>query len=132
MENNNRQPEELDAIMVYINPEVMQSLADLSARKQAGFQELLDAAAGGDLEAAYQLGLDYYTGSDGAPEDDEKAFAWFAKAAEQGHHRAEFYLGECCENGYGVAKNLQRAVELYTLSHQGGYPDGTYALGKCF
>ena len=31
-----------------------------------------------------------------------------------------------------MAKNLQRAVELYTLSHQGGYPDGTYALGKCF
>ena len=41
------------------------------------------------------------------------------KSAQQGYHRAEFLLGECYENGYGVEKDLEKAVELYTRAHKG-------------
>ena len=62
--------------MVYINPEVMQSLADRAARRQESFHELLSTAEEGDLDAAYRLGQCYYYGDDGAEEDEGKAFYW--------------------------------------------------------
>ena len=39
-----------DTMMVYINPQLIQSLADVSAKKERSFRELLDAAEEGDLE----------------------------------------------------------------------------------
>ena len=47
-----------DAVMVYIDPQVMQSLAGVAAKKQESLQELISAAEDGDLEAEYRLGLD--------------------------------------------------------------------------
>ena len=47
-------------------------------------------------------------------------------------HRAEFFLGECYENGYGVEKDPGRAVEYYIKAHEGGRSDGTFALAACY
>ena len=41
-------------------------------------------------------------------------------------------MGECYENGYGVEKDLSRAVEYYIKAHEGGRSDGTFALAACF
>ena len=65
-------------------------------------------------------------------ENNNLAVVWFKKAAEQGHHRAEFFLGECHENGYGVPKNPAKAVEYYTKAHEGGRSDGSFALAACY
>ena len=73
MEKNkgsNSQHGEEDSVMVYINPEVMQSLADRAAKRKESFQELLSAAEEGDLDAAYRVAQNYYYGDDGAPEDE--------------------------------------------------------------
>lgn len=54
-QNGNLLPEEQDTVTVYFNPELLQSLADLSAERQRNFRELLEAAGDGDLDAACQL-----------------------------------------------------------------------------
>ena len=53
-QNGNLLPEEQDTVTVYFNPELLQSLADLSAERQRNFRELLEAAGDGDLDAACQ------------------------------------------------------------------------------
>lgn len=57
--NEDRQSFDQDAVMVYIDPQLMQGLADVAAQKAANFQELLSAAQEGDLESAYQVALSY-------------------------------------------------------------------------
>ena len=83
-QNENLQPNEngQDTTMVYFNPDLMQSIANVTARKREGFREMQAAAEDGDLDAEYRLAISYANGEDGAPEDEEKAFYWFAKAAE--------------------------------------------------
>ena len=81
--NDSLMPEEQqDSVMVYFNPELLQSLADLSAEKKRNFEELLSAARDGDLDAACQLGQHYCRGSDGAPKDEEAGFYWLSRAAD--------------------------------------------------
>ena len=47
-ERNEQQPSyDGDAVMVYINPEVLQTLADVAAKKEADLKELLSAAEEG-------------------------------------------------------------------------------------
>ena len=43
-------------------------------------------------------------------ENDAEAAKWFAKAAEQQFPRAQYLLGECYENGYGVEKDAGSAA----------------------
>lgn len=45
----------------------------------------------------------------------------FETASAQGHSMAPFFLGEMYENGYGVPKNLQTALQQYQLAGQRGF-----------
>ena len=49
--NNDLMPEGQDTVMVYFNPELIQSMADLSAEKRQNLRELQSAAEDGDLDA---------------------------------------------------------------------------------
>ena len=40
--------------------------------------------------------------------------------AEQGNHSAQFFLGVCYANGYGIPKNLELALQWYRLSSDQG------------
>ena len=68
-QNENLQPNEngQDTTMVYFNPDLMQSIANVTARKREGFREMQAAAEDGDLDAEYRLALSYANGEDGAP-----------------------------------------------------------------
>ena len=94
-QNGSLPPEEQDTVMVYFNPELIQSLADLSNQRQRNFRELQEAARDGDLDAACQLGQHYCRGSDGAPKDEKEGFFWLSKAAEGDHIAAQYSLGMC-------------------------------------
>ena len=47
-QNENLLPGEQDTVMIYFNPELIQTLADRSAEKRQNFRELLSAAEDGD------------------------------------------------------------------------------------
>ncbi|GBB93155.1 hypothetical protein RclHR1_02120007 [Rhizophagus clarus] len=64
--------------------------------------------------------------------DFEKAFSWHEKAAENGNHIAQFYLGLIYKNGQGITTDYIKAFELFEQSAKGGYPNGIAMLGYCY
>src|SRR6185369_17754049 len=43
--------------------------------------------------------------------DEQKAFEWHKKAAEQGNADAQYYIAVCYVNGTGVEQDEQKAAE---------------------
>ena len=91
----------------------------------------LKAAAQGDTEAQYTLGLMYETGGmntrSRVPKDEAKAAEWYRKAAEgimkaaeQGDATAQFKLGMMYGRGNGVQKNLVRAYAWMNIAAMQG------------
>lgn len=74
--------------------------------------ELRKAAAGGNVEAQYALGLAYKSGR-GHQRDPKSAREWFHRAAMAGHVLAKrklasmYYTGDCAE------KNIQFALKIW-------------------
>ena len=65
-----------------------------------------------DAETCYQTAEDYYYGRNGKNEDNDEAAKWYLKAAEQGHADAQYKLGDCYENGWGVEEDADAAAEF--------------------
>ena len=80
------------------------------------FEETKSKAEKGNSEAQFNLGFRYYSGHSIFKEPDvdwPEAVKWFQKAADQGHIKAQRYLGNCYQNGSGVIKDSRRAVDWY-------------------
>jgi Sel1 repeat len=75
----------------------------------------------GSCQALYELGTVYYPGMDGVvPEDSERAYSLFEKAAAQGHVGATYMMGDCLLEGEGTKMDVARAVPLlYQAADQG-------------
>ena len=130
--NDGLLPEGQDAVMVYINPQLIQSLADVSARKEQSFRELLEAAEDGDLDAQYRVAMNYCNGTGGTQRDEALAFHWFTRAAEGDYIAAQYGLGMCFGRGIGTEKDPERAVQLFTQAAEQGYPPAMCELGLCY
>ncbi len=72
------------------------------------------AADQGSAWALENLGMLYTHGGDGVPWDYRKAIDFFQKAADQDNADAQYNLGWAYENGLGVAKDRQQALEWYS------------------
>lgn len=75
----------------------------------------------GDANSQNYLGFLYATGQT-VPKDEKLAFAWFRKAAAQGHPEAIGNLAMMYEKGLGVAKNFQTALSLHRQAAIAGNP----------
>jgi eukaryotic-like serine/threonine-protein kinase len=69
-------------------------------------------AAGGDRDAQFSVAWLYDQG-EGVSRDNEKAAAWYEKAAEQGHVLAQYNLGALYEQGRGVGQSDEQALKWY-------------------
>ena len=56
----------------------------------------------------------------------------YRKAAEQGLAKAQYDLGVCYGNGYGVEKNYSEAVKWYRKAAEQGLAKAQYDLGVCY
>ena len=125
-------PDGPETVMVYINPEVIQSLADVSAKKERDFRELLDAAEEGDLDAQYRAAMNYCNGTGGAQRDEKLAFYWFQKSAEGDYIAAQYGLGLCYLRAIGTEKDPERGTRLLSQAAEQGYPPAQCELGLCY
>jgi hypothetical protein len=75
----------------------------------------------GDAAAQNYLGFLYATGK-GVKKDDQAAFNWFRKAADQNHPEALGNLAVMHEKGLGIEKNLSAALSLHRQAAMAGYP----------
>jgi len=96
-----------------------QEVADLKAK-----------AGAGEAVAQMKLGQAYLKGN-GIPKNEEEAFQWMQKAAEEGNAAAENNLGTIYRLGEGVSRNKEEAVRWHQKAARHGSPEGMFNLGTC-
>ena len=53
--------------------------------------------------------------------DERKAAALYQEAANQGHAKAQYWLGDCYQLGQGIEKDFRKSIEWYKKSMDNGY-----------
>jgi len=86
------------------------------------------AAEQSDLQACNTLGVIYEQGLAGDA-DKQKALAYYEKAANGGHAKAQASVGFAYAGGGGVEHDLIKAYKWFTLSALQGEVTGKNALG---
>ena len=61
-----------------------------------------------------------------------KAVKWYCRAAEQGHAKAQYYLGVSYANGEGVLQNDAEAVKWFRRAAEQGHADAQNNLGLTY
>lgn len=82
-------------------------------REKDSLLELQRKAKAGDLGALFALGLAYQNRGAGLKADLKRAFDCFVKGAQAGFPPAKFQVGLYYEQGWGVPKNLRKALDWY-------------------
>ena len=80
----------------------------------------------------YDLGADYYYGTNGKAKDYAEAVKWLRKAAEQGNASGQSFLGYMYQYGYGVSQDYAEAVKWYRKSAEQGNASGQNNLGYMY
>ncbi|WP_018138400.1 MULTISPECIES: tetratricopeptide repeat protein [unclassified Thioalkalivibrio] len=83
----------------------------------------------GDTRAMFDVGMANYVGR-GTDVDYDAALHWFARAADDDHAGAHYYLGFMFAAGRGTAADEDKALEHYTRSAELGYANAQYWLGS--
>ena len=118
--DDNLLPQGQDGFVVYIDPALIQSMADVSAKKEQGFRELLERAEEGDVDAQYRVAMSYCNGTNGAQRDEDLAFQWFTRSAEGDYVAAQYGLGLCWLRGIGTEKDPEKGAQLLTQAAEIG------------
>ncbi len=82
-------------------------------------------------EEAYRKGEAYTYGRD-VPQDYATAVKYYRIAADQGHAKAQSYLGICYETGKGVPQNYGEALKYYRIAADQGDTLAQTCLGLCY
>lgn len=81
---------------------------------------------------AFTIGEWFGLGKEGVAHDVKIAFAWYHKAACQGHKIAQYNLGTYYRYELGVAADDLKALEWYTKSAHQGYARAQCSLGNMY
>ena len=126
---------ELPGLPEPLSPEAMAKAAELQAADcKVAVEKKSKATANKaeDAESCYRTAEDYYYGNNGKPEDEEKAVKWYLKAAEQGHAKAQYMIGECYFAGRGVDEDEDEAAEWYLKAAEQGHAKAQFELGRIY
>ena len=116
-------------------PELSQYSAPVDTLPQEKTQNIADLKAPPSMpqpkqplspEEHYRKGVELFRQKDYA-----KAIVHLSKAAGEGHHYAQFYMGICFEYGWGVEENHRSAVMCYQKAAAGGVSEAQFNLGLC-
>lgn len=88
-----------------------------------------NAAARGDTEAQYYLGLLLQAGT-GIDQDAARAFDWFLAASEEGNALAQYELSKAYSRGLGTAQDNDAALRWLQEAAGNGLPDAQYFLAN--
>ncbi len=92
----------------------------------------LKRAEQGDPEAQYQAALWYYHGKINIKKDWQKAFEYFALAAQTGHTKALNALGALYRAGHGTPKDETKAFACYQKTAEQGDFEGMINLAVLY
>lgn len=89
---------------------------------------LKKAETNDDVQAMYDYAL--YLLSEESAEDSKNAVGWLTKAANKGHHEAQYQLGICYFKGIGTEKNYDKATSFLTQALNAGFVKAQNELDK--
>jgi hypothetical protein len=89
-------------------------------------------AGQGHVKAQMHLGVIYADGLFSVSADQEKAFYWFKKAAENGSPEGQYALAQMYDNGWGTAVDLGSAFANYRLAAGGGHQAAQLAYALAY
>ncbi len=89
-------------------------------------------AGQGDAQSMYEIGRAFLDGTYGKNKDAAEAAAWFQRAADQGHARAQCALGRCYAEGQGVEASYSEATRWYRKAADQSFPKAQFNLGACY
>lgn len=64
--------------------------------------------------------------------NDEEAFQWYVKAAEQGCDKGQYNLAVCYRDGAGVDKDQEEAFKWFLKASEQGHDLAQYNLAVCY
>lgn len=100
---------------------------------EAEFVEHLDRAVeAGSVDAMFTRGHSYYHGTEGYPQNYQRALHDFLQAADDGHADAAVSAGAMLHTGIGVQKDQERAFELYQAAGELGSIEGWRNVVACY
>ena len=79
-----------------------------------------------------KLGELYAEGGWGVKQDPKEAVKWFRKAAKQNDPDAQYKLGECYFDGFGVTPKKAEAVKWFRKAAKQGSRKAQTKLGECY
>ena len=89
----------------------------------------------GNGQAQVYVGLMHFNGV-GLPENDQKSFAWFERAAKQGYGEGQYQLGFMYAFDYGVpgseAAPMEQAAKWFRAAADQGHADAQFNLGLLY
>lgn len=94
--------------------------------------EIRSKAERGDARAQWELGKAFSNGELGLEKDQQAAFKWIHKAAEQNEAEAQDGLGFCYKYGLGVAQDTAEAVKWFRKGAEQNDAPSQYNLASCF
>ncbi|EFO34287.1 peptidoglycan-binding domain 1 protein [Roseibium sp. TrichSKD4] len=99
--------------------------------EQIGPMALRSAAAGGNPEAAFLVGVKYTEGN-GIPANLSEAARWYQIAADKGLPPAQYRLASLYEKGRGVDKDLPKAKAWYEKAASAGNAKAMHNLAVLY
>ena len=90
----------------------------------------IELAEAGSPNMQYGLARMYSLGTEaiGVARNEEQAAIWYRRAADQGHGKAQFALGQAYEEGRGVKQDREAALHWYRRAADQGIPEAKEKL----
>lgn len=98
-------------------------------------QSLKEKAEAGDMDSQYRYALSLSADDatvSSSENNENQAFVWFLKAAEQGHAQAQNNVGFRYYYGKGVSQNYEKAFYWYNEAGKQGEKTAIYNTGVCY
>ncbi len=105
--------------------------AYMSGDYETALHEFGLAAASGDRNAQYNVGLMHLKGQ-GVIADDQEAARWFRKAAVLGQVEAQAFLGALYADGQGVVQDYEQAAYWLAKAAEAGNAAAQCFLGQLY
>lgn len=83
-------------------------------------------------DGQYILGCAYFDGKRGKKQDYSMAVYWFKQAAEHDLVDAQYMLGLCYKNEFGVTKNATAAAKWFEKAAKNGHLDSQLIIGSFY
>lgn len=100
-----------------------------NAASTAPYDNLIERAQKGDVDAQYELGKMYITDPSGTRNPTDEAIQWLRRSAEHGHTKAQYVLGLAYILGRNVPKQSTEALKWFRLAAAQGLADAQFSLG---